>query len=76
MPVISAEKKFQTKDLWQLWYFFGIEVVRSKKGILLSQWKYKLDMLLEASMLWYKLVDSQMDANSKLLPDQETLLDF
>ena len=38
---------FQTKDLGLLKYFLGIEVMRSKKGILLTQGKYILDLLKE-----------------------------
>jgi len=32
-------------------------------------------MLSEAGILGYRLVDSSIDAKSKLLPDQEELLD-
>jgi len=39
------QKQFQTKDLGSLKYFLGIKMVRSKKGILLSQGKYVLDLL-------------------------------
>ena len=36
--------QFHTKDLGMLKYFLGVEVMRSKQGILLSQQKYVLDM--------------------------------
>ena len=39
--------QFHTKDLGMLKYFFGVEVIRSKQRILLSQQKYVLDMLSE-----------------------------
>ena len=39
------KQHFHTKDLCKLWYFLGIEIVRSKLGINLSQRKYVLDML-------------------------------
>ena len=42
---------FQTKDLGPLKYFLGIEVMRSKKGILLTQRKYVLDLLEETGTL-------------------------
>ncbi|XP_028802411.1 uncharacterized protein LOC114757504 [Neltuma alba] len=42
---------FQTKDLGPLKYFLGIEVLRSKKGILLTQRKYVLDLLKETGKL-------------------------
>ena len=40
-----------TKDLGMLKYFLGVKVMRSKKGIMLSQWKYVLDMLSEIGKL-------------------------
>ncbi|XP_028751831.1 uncharacterized protein LOC114711582 [Neltuma alba] len=42
---------FQTKDLGPLKYFLGIEVLRSKKGILLTRRKYVLNLLKETRKL-------------------------
>ena len=42
----------------------------SKKGILLSQSKYVLDLLSAAQMPRCKSIDSLMDVSTKLLPDQ------
>ena len=36
--------QFHTKDLGMLKYFLGVEVMRSKQGILLSQGRYVLDL--------------------------------
>ena len=64
--------KFEMKDLGQLKYFWGIEVARSKHGVLLSQPKYVLDLLTETGMLYCKPVETPMEMNYKLgiLPDQ------
>ena len=64
--------KFEMKDLGQLKYFLGIEVARSKHGVLLSQQKYVLDLLTETKMLDCKPVETPMEMNHKLgiLPDQ------
>ena len=43
--------QFHTKDLRMLRYFLGVEVMRSKHGIFLSQRKYVLDLLSETGKL-------------------------
>ena len=40
-------QEFEMKDLGDLKYFLGIEVVRSKNSIFLSQRKYVMDLLTE-----------------------------
>lgn len=66
-------KDFEMKDLGGLKYFLGIEVVRSKQGISLSQRKYVLDLLTETGMLDCKPVDTPVVQNLKLgeFPTQE-----
>ena len=43
--------QFHTKDLGMLKYIVGVEVMRSKRGIFLSQRKYVLDLLFEKRKL-------------------------
>ncbi|KAK2410134.1 putative mitochondrial protein [Trifolium repens] len=62
--------QFQTKDLGKLRYFLGIEVAQSKDGIVISQRKYAMDILEETGLLNAKPVDTPMDPNVKLLPNQ------
>ena len=38
-------QQFDMKDLVPLRYFLGNEIVSSRKGYLLSQYKYKVDIL-------------------------------
>jgi len=67
---------FQTKDLGKLRYFLGIEVTQSNTSIVISQRKYALDILEETGLMNSKFVDTPMDSNVKLLPNQwEYLLD-
>jgi len=61
---------FQTKDLEKLIYFLGIEVAQSNNGIVISQRKYAMDMLEETGLVSSKSVDTPMDPNTKLLPNQ------
>jgi len=66
--------QFQTKDLGKLRYFLGIEVAQSKDGLVILQRKYAMDILEETCLLNAKLVDTLMDPNVKLLPNQGELL--
>ena len=52
--------QFHTKDLGMLKYFLGIEVMRSKCRIFLSQRKYVLDLLSEIEKLAAKPCQSPM----------------
>ena len=54
------------KDLGRLKYFLGIEVLRSNKGIFISQTKYVLDLLAETGMLDCKPVETPMMMNHGL----------
>ena len=60
----------QTKDLLKFKYFLGIEIAQSNSGVVMSQRKYVLDILEETGMLDYKLVDTPMDPNVKLILGQ------
>ncbi|XP_043697527.1 uncharacterized mitochondrial protein AtMg00810-like, partial [Telopea speciosissima] len=61
---------FQIKDLGTLKYFLGSEVLRSKKGISLSQRKYVLDLLIDTRMLTSKPTNTPMDPHQKLGSDE------
>ena len=52
--------QFHTRDLGMLSYFLGVEVMRSKHGIFLSQRKYVFDLLSETKKLGAKPCSSPM----------------
>ena len=52
--------QFHTRDLEMLIYFLGVEVMRSKHEIFLSQRKYVLDLLSETGKLGAKPCSSPM----------------
>ncbi|XP_072060409.1 uncharacterized mitochondrial protein AtMg00810-like [Arachis hypogaea] len=67
---------FEMKDLGRLKYFLGIKVLRSSKGIFISQRKYILDLLAETEMVDCKPVDTPMQINHKLkIVEGATLVD-
>ena len=66
--IVITEDDLKMND--SLKYFLGIEVASSKKGILLSQRKYILDLLSKVRMLGCRRINSPMDMNTKLLPYQ------
>ena len=63
------QKHFVTKDLGSLRYFLGIEVARSCEGMVLSQWKYVLDLLKETGMLGAKPANIPMDHKVQLFEE-------
>lgn len=54
------------KDLGELNNFLGIEFARSKKGILMHQRKYSLDLISEIGLGVAKPAMTPMDTNVKL----------
>ncbi|KAL4036651.1 hypothetical protein IC575_000215 [Cucumis melo] len=74
--IATLEKKlsgeFEMKNLGGLKYFLGIEVMRSRQGIVLSQRKYILDLLAEIGMLDCRPADTPVVQGVKLgeFPDQ------
>ena len=69
------QTQFHTKDLESLKYFLGIEVLRSKKGIFLSQRKNVLDLLSKTRKLGAKPCSTPMPPNSQLSKEGELFED-
>ena len=71
----QLHSKFDMKDLGELRYFLGIEVVRANDGIWLVQRQYALDMLKKFGMTGCKPLDTPLDQNVKLFDDGQYLED-
>ena len=65
--------QFHTKDLGMLKYFLGVEVMRNKWGILLSQRKYVLDLLSETGGA--KLCSTPMTPNVEITKEGDLFED-
>ena len=62
----NLSTEFEIKDLGSLRYFLGMEIARSKKGIVVSQRTYILDLLEETGMSGCKPSHTPIEFNSKL----------
>ena len=67
----SLASKFEIKDLRSLKYFLGMEVIHSKKGIIVPQQIYILNLLREIGMRGCKPPNNPMDLNLKLREKRE-----
>ena len=67
--------QFHTKDLGMLRYFLGVEVMRSKHEIFLSQRKYVLDLLSKTGKLEAKPCSSPMTPGVHLTRESELFKD-
>jgi hypothetical protein len=66
---------FEMKDLGNLHYFLGIEVIRSPEGILMSQRHYALSMLFKFGLAECKPISTPLDRTVKLHPDSGRVCD-
>lgn len=66
------DRKFKIKDLGSLRYLLGMEISRTKKGILLNQRKYELEILSNCGMLASKSNNTPMDSSTRLQKDSGT----
>jgi hypothetical protein len=71
---LFLQKQFHIKDLGKLKYFLGLEVARSKAGIVISQRKYTLEIIDDVGFLGAKPVDFPMEQNLRLTNDQGEIL--
>ena len=62
---------FHTKDLRMLKYFLGVEVMRRKHEIFLSQWKYAVDLLFDKGKSGAKPCSSSMTPSLHLTRESE-----
>nr|XP_016473436.1 PREDICTED: uncharacterized mitochondrial protein AtMg00810-like [Nicotiana tabacum] len=62
----ALHKQFKVKDLCELRYFLGIEVLRSHQGILLNQRKYTLELNSEMGLSGAKPALRPLELNQKL----------
>lgn len=56
-------QQFKVKDLGELRYFLGIEVLRSQQGILLNQRKYTLELISELGLSREKPAVTPLEIN-------------
>ena len=72
---LLLKQKYEMKDLGELRYFLGIEVIRSPSGIWLSQRQYGLDMLSKYGMTGCKPISVPLEQNVKLNAETGELLE-
>ncbi|GJV60289.1 retrovirus-related pol polyprotein from transposon TNT 1-94 [Tanacetum coccineum] len=70
----SLHTKFSIKDLGPLHYYLGIELLRNKTGIALTQRMYALDLVTYVGLLDTKPSATPLNLNKKLTPDNDDLL--
>jgi hypothetical protein len=70
----NLEDDFALKNLGDLHYFLGIEVTKTKEGILLTQDKYANELLKRAQMIGCKSVSTLLSPSEKLSAHNGELL--
>lgn len=70
----NLDAKFKLKDLGPLRFFLGLEIARTRQGILISQKPYDLQILADNGFLGCKPATTLMEVNVKL--SQEDREDF
>jgi hypothetical protein len=69
------KQKFEMKDLGELRYFLGIEVIKSPKGIWLLQRQYALNKLSKYGMTGCKPISIPLEQNVKLSANEGDIVE-
>ena len=69
----DLNSEFALKDLGDLHYFLGIEVIKNEEGILLSQGKYAMELLTRVGMKDCKIAPMPLSVSEKLTAQGELL---
>ena len=70
--ITLLNSKFKIKDLGSVHYFLGIEVTKIFMGLMLSQYKYTIDIIQRVGMSSCKAVNIPASSSSKLLLSSDT----
>ncbi|KAH0738218.1 hypothetical protein KY290_036923 [Solanum tuberosum] len=62
----ALKLNFKIKDLGEMKYFLGIEIARSKQGILMNQRKFALELITDLGLTGSKPVATPMELNQRL----------
>ena len=62
----KLHQQFKMKDLGNLKYFLGIEVLRSTSGVILNQRKYVLELISDTGLSGSKPAITPLESNVRL----------
>ncbi|KAH9668854.1 protein kinase domain-containing protein [Citrus sinensis] len=71
---VFLQHHFEMKDLGQLSFFLGLEVLSNSSGYYLSQAKYTSDLLARAGLTDSQITSTPLDPNIKFVPSNGTPL--
>ncbi|XP_009798968.2 uncharacterized mitochondrial protein AtMg00810-like [Nicotiana sylvestris] len=63
---LILQQHFKIKDLGEMKYFFGLEIARSKQGILVRQRNFSLDLISDLGLAESKPTGTSLEVNQRL----------